>query len=81
MAISVKGAHFPQAIMLIGVRCYAAYPLSARQHSSRLQAGRVPSRRAWHWLLAEASPPSGSAQAALPSHSMAAPHPPPAARC
>src|SRR3989449_7867745 len=30
MAISFKGAHFPQDIMLMGVRWYVAYPLSTR---------------------------------------------------
>ena len=27
MAISFKGAHFPQDIILMGVRWYVAYPL------------------------------------------------------
>jgi transposase-like protein len=31
MAISFKGAHFPQEIILMGVRWYVAYPLSSRQ--------------------------------------------------
>jgi transposase-like protein len=30
MAVSFKGAHFPQAIILMGVRWYVAYPLSTR---------------------------------------------------
>src|SRR5215467_7234748 len=30
MAISFKGAHFPPAIILMGVRWYVAYPLSTR---------------------------------------------------
>jgi putative transposase len=30
MAISCKGAHFPQEVMLMGVRWYLAYPLSTR---------------------------------------------------
>ena len=30
MAISFKGAHFPPALMLMGVRWYLAYPLRAR---------------------------------------------------
>jgi hypothetical protein len=30
MAISFRGAHFPQDIMLMGVRWYVAYPLSYR---------------------------------------------------
>src|SRR5262249_17995501 len=38
--ISCKGAHFPQDIMLTGVRWYVAYPLSYRhvEGSSRAQA-------------------------------------------
>ena len=39
MAISVKGAHFPQDIMLMGVRWYLAYPLSYR-HVEELMAER-----------------------------------------
>ena len=31
MAVSFKGAHFPQEIILMSVRWYAAYPLSYRQ--------------------------------------------------
>src|SRR5262245_20510690 len=30
MAVSFKGAHFPQEIILMGVRWYVAYPLSYR---------------------------------------------------
>ena len=30
MAISFKGAHFPQEVILMGVRWYLAYPLSTR---------------------------------------------------
>jgi putative transposase len=30
VAVSFKGAHFPQEIMLTGVHWYAAYPLSTR---------------------------------------------------
>src|SRR2546422_290072 len=30
MAISFKGAHFPQDVILMGVRWYVAYPLSTR---------------------------------------------------
>jgi len=30
MAISFQGAHFPQEIILMGVRWYVAYPLSYR---------------------------------------------------
>jgi hypothetical protein len=30
MAVSFKGAHFPQEVILMGVRWYVAYPLSTR---------------------------------------------------
>ena len=39
MAISVKGAHFPQDIMPMGVRWHLAYPLSYR-HVEALMAER-----------------------------------------
>ena len=39
MAISFKGAHFPQDIILMGVRWYVAYPLSYR-HVEELMAER-----------------------------------------
>ena len=31
MAISFKGAHFPQDVILMGVRWYVAYPLRTGQ--------------------------------------------------
>ena len=34
MAVSFKGAHLPQDIMLMGVRWYVAYPLSTRHPES-----------------------------------------------
>src|ERR1700741_2530373 len=40
MAISFKGAHFPQDIILMGVRWYVAYPLSTR-HVGELMLERV----------------------------------------
>ncbi len=39
MAVSFKGAHFPQEIILMGVRWYVAYPLSYR-HVEELIAER-----------------------------------------
>src|SRR5262245_56938895 len=39
MAVSFKGAHFPQDIILMGVRWYLAYPLSYR-HVEELMAER-----------------------------------------
>ena len=38
--ISFKGAHFPQDIILMGVRWYVAYPLSYR-HVAELMEERV----------------------------------------
>jgi putative transposase len=37
MAISFKGAHFPQEIMLTGVRWYVAYPWSMRHVEERME--------------------------------------------
>ena len=37
MAISFKGAHFPQEIILMGVRWYLAYPLSYRHVEGHCQ--------------------------------------------
>src|SRR5437867_9626063 len=42
MAISFKGAHFPQDIMLMGVRWYLAYPLSYRHVEELLEERGVP---------------------------------------
>jgi len=49
MAVSFKGAHFPQEVILMGVRWYVAYPLSTRAHTAPLCAaapldlpGRLP---------------------------------------
>ena len=39
MAISLKGAHFPRDVILMGVRWYVAYPLSTR-HVEELMAER-----------------------------------------
>src|SRR5919198_3359776 len=39
MSISFKGAHFPQEVILMGVRWYVAYPLSTR-HVEELMAER-----------------------------------------
>ena len=39
MAISFKGAHFPQEVILIGVRWYVASPLSTR-HGEELMEER-----------------------------------------
>ena len=36
MAISFKGAHFPKEIILTGVRCYVAYPLSYRHVEEKI---------------------------------------------
>src|SRR5438046_10745634 len=42
MAISFKGAHFPQEIILMGVRWYLAYPLSYRHVEELLEERGVP---------------------------------------
>ena len=42
MAISCKGAHFPQDIILMGVRWYLAYPLSYRHVEELLEERGVP---------------------------------------
>ncbi len=42
MTISFKGAHFPQDIILMGVRCYLAYPLSYRHVEELLEERGVP---------------------------------------
>jgi transposase-like protein len=40
--ISFKGAHFPQEIMLMGVRWYVAYPLSYRHVEDLMHERGVP---------------------------------------
>ncbi|MGE3541896.1 MAG: IS6 family transposase [Candidatus Tectimicrobiota bacterium] len=42
MAISFKGAHFPQDIILMGVRWYVAYPLSYRHVEELMEERGVP---------------------------------------
>src|SRR5712664_3519054 len=42
MAISFKGAHFPQDIILMGVRWYVAYPLSYRHVEALMEERGVP---------------------------------------
>jgi putative transposase len=42
MAISFKGAHFPQDIMLMGVRWYVAYPLSYHHVEELMEERGVP---------------------------------------
>ncbi len=42
MAISFKGAHFPQDIILLGVRWYVAYPLSYRHVEELMEERGVP---------------------------------------
>jgi len=37
MAISFKGAHFPPAVMLMGLRWYLAYPLRTRHLEALLE--------------------------------------------
>ena len=42
MAISFKGAHFPQDIILMGIRWYVAYPLSYRHVEELMEERGVP---------------------------------------
>ena len=42
MTISFKGAHFPQQIILRGVRWYLAYPLSYRHVKELMEERGVP---------------------------------------
>jgi putative transposase len=42
MAINFKGAHFPQDIILMGVRWYVAYPLSYRHVEELMEERGVP---------------------------------------
>src|SRR5262245_3919430 len=42
MAVSFKGAHFPQEIILMGVRWYVAYPLSYRHVEELMEERGVP---------------------------------------
>src|SRR5262245_56153619 len=41
MAVSFKGAHFPQDIILTGIRWYVAYPLSTRHIEELMEARGV----------------------------------------
>ena len=41
MAISFKGAHFPQEVILMGVRWYVAYPLSTRHVEELMEERRM----------------------------------------
>jgi putative transposase len=42
MAVSFKGAHVPQEIILMGVRWYVAYPLSYRRVEALMTERGVP---------------------------------------
>ena len=58
MAISFKGAHFPQDIILMGVRWYVAYPLSYRHVEELLEERGVPIDHATiqRWVVQIQSP-------------------------
>ena len=53
MAISFKGAHFPQDIILMGVRWYVAYPLSYRHVEELMEERGVAVDHATinHWVI------------------------------
>jgi hypothetical protein len=42
MPVSFKGAHFPQDIILMGIRWYVAYPLSYRHVEELMEERGVP---------------------------------------
>src|SRR5262245_26396347 len=52
MAISFKGAHFPNEIILMGVRGYLAYPLSTRPVEERMaeRGGEVDHATVNRWV-------------------------------
>jgi putative transposase len=43
MAISFKGAHFPEEVILMGVRWYVAYPLRTRHGEDLMEERGVES--------------------------------------
>jgi putative transposase len=53
MAVSFKDAHFPQEIILTGVRWYVAYPLSTRHVEELILARGVHVDHATinHWII------------------------------
>ena len=53
MAMSFKGAHFPQDIILMGVRWYLAYPLSYRHVEELMEerGGPVDHATIQRWLV------------------------------
>jgi transposase-like protein len=53
MAVSFKGAHFPQDIILMGVRWYVAYPLSYRHVEELMEerGGAVDPATIQRWLV------------------------------
>jgi putative transposase len=53
MAISFKGAHFPQEIILMGVRWYVAYPLSTRHVEELMEerGGHVAHSTINRWVI------------------------------
>ena len=57
MAISFKGAHFPQDIILMGVRWYVAYPLSTRHvEELMLERGVHVDHSTINWWVVKYSP-------------------------
>ena len=58
MAVSFKGAHFPQDIMLMGVRWYVAYPLSYRHVEELMEERGVPVDHATiqRWVVKDSAP-------------------------
>jgi len=57
MAISFKGAHFPQEVILMGVRWYVAYPLGGPHPQACSALSSLGSLAVWR---VDAEPPSRS---------------------
>ena len=60
MAVSFKGAHFPQEIILMCIRWYVAYPLSTRHVEELMQERGVDVDHSTvnRWVI-KYSPPAG----------------------
>ena len=58
MAVSFKGAHFPRAIILMGLRWYVAYPLSTRHAGALMQErGMSVDDATINWWVVKYCPP------------------------
>src|SRR5262245_55260695 len=68
MAISFKGAHCPQDIMLMGIRWYVAYPLSTRHVEERMhERGVRVDHSTIKWIFCSPSSGTGRRRSAFSS--------------